>query len=109
MNQAVELPVTTGRGLASGARTFGPEEILDTAAEAGDMPRHAVPFERVCASRFKAPAQFDHVLEGRVGQHLTERRAHRCERQDVGSYGPADAADVGTFVPRPHWLEGLGD
>src|SRR3954471_16618081 len=67
MNQAVELSVTTGRGLASGPRALGSEEILDSAAEAGDMPGQAVPLDRVRDPGFKALAQLAHVLEGSVG------------------------------------------
>ena len=109
MDQPVELGVASRSGFAAILRSLGSEEILDTAAEAGDVPRQAVPLDRTGDACLEPLAERDHARERLVGQHLVERRARRSERQHVRSDRPADTADVGPLVSRQQRLELFGD
>src|SRR6266576_2870717 len=100
MDQPVELRVAPRGGLTSAARTVGTEEILDTAAETGDVPGQAVPFDRTCDTSLEPFAERDHSSESVVGENLAERGSHRSQREDVCGDRAADAADIGTLVPR---------
>ena len=53
------------------------EEVLDAAAQAGDVPRQVVPLDHLGDPGLEALAERDHVLEGLVGEDLVQRRPHR--------------------------------
>src|SRR5207244_2568774 len=100
MNEPIELGIAARSGLAPGSRPLGAEEILDAAAEARDMPREPMTFDRGGYTRLEALAEEDHPRERLVGENLGERSAHRRKRQDVRRNRAADAADIRALVPR---------
>ena len=104
VQEALELGVARGRGLAAVARRLRREAVLGAGAEPGHVPRQAGSRDRRPATpSAKRSPERDHPRERLGGQHLAERRAHRRERERVAGERAADAADVlvvGVVLPR---------